>query len=142
MSLRSHMIYILYFVACAVVWLAYVVGKSEGRRAANRSAIDHGTWVELLKPTKASVYSGESPLIFSAGIQGVVSGVDRWGRVSIWIAEPWLGVTGARQIFEVAELAKLAVIPLSNVDSGERGQTLTALQEHEASVAQILAELL
>lgn len=72
------MFYILYFVACAVVWLAYVVGKSEGRRAANRSATDHGTWVEVVKPIKASVHIGESPRVVSPGIQGIVSGVDKW----------------------------------------------------------------
>ena len=128
------MLVIYAIIAVAVFcWVAYLIGKADGKTEANCSAIGYGTWVEVVKPVK----SGQ--LTISPGTQGIVYGVDKWGRVGLWIAQPWVDVTGTTFVGGI-DIGRLAVKPLSSIPDDDKEESFKQLQKFEESNAEFEAK--
>ena len=136
------MIYAILIAGSVIVLLAYILGKARGRNEANRSALGCGAWVEVHEPVRVRVGLGQPKKLVPVGVQGIVSGVDREGRVSVWIAEPWVDLVGLQEVFDIEAIGKLRVKPPSHVDAEIRAQTFQELRESKEKFAERLAEYL
>jgi hypothetical protein len=128
-------------VICAVICIALVVayhfGRREGVREANRIAIQRGAWIEVVRPVKCS--QGQLPV----GFQGIVTGIDKWGRRSVWIAAPWVEIWGKHpQVYLIEELIGLRARPWHSIDADTRDRTLKALAVWEAEMQDLREALL
>lgn len=73
------------------------------------------------------------------GTQGVVSGVDKWGRFHVWIAEPWVDLYGNRRSLDrISDFSAVRVIPYSRVSDDLLRDTLKSLQEFESEARDTL----
>ena len=119
-----------------LLWIAYRLGKIEGRKEANRSGLGKGTWVEVVKQLKADV-NGKTGII-PPGVQGIVSGVDKWGRISIWIGEPWVKIQGMQEAYAIENIDRLAIKPLNHIDE----ETFKKYCANKAESAEMYTRLL
>jgi hypothetical protein len=110
---------------------AFYAGRRFGILEANRSAAVLGAWVVVKRPVACKAPSSDTESIMPAGIQGLVTGVDKWGKLSIWIGQPWSGLCGPK-VYGVTDMASLRVQPLSTVPREILDPTLTALAKWEA----------
>lgn len=102
--------------------VAYQQGRREGLREANKSAIRRGAWIEIVKPVKCTAG------LLEPGIQGIITGVDAWGRPSLWIAKPWAEVWGKHlHVYLREDLSAMRTRPLHSVARDSRESTLQAL---------------
>jgi len=126
------MIWLLLLIALVAVASAYVLGKRDGVIEANRIAVAPGAWVEVVKPLRCS--DGVIPV----GTQAIVAGCDRWGRLSLWIAEPWAAASRlSPEVHRVENLAALRTRPMSAVPNDVLEPTVQALAKFEATMQEL-----
>jgi len=123
-------------VVCTIV--AYYVGRREGIRHANRSAIQRGAWVGIVHDVKCIGGSW-----VPGGVQGIITGVDRWDRLSLWIAEPWVKLWGkSPQVYGIHNLTRLRARPLHSVEAEMRDATLCVSAKWESEMKDSIDMLL
>lgn len=80
------------FISLLAVTLAffgfYAIGKRSGILEANRSAFYPGVWVQVVKPLRCWVGHREKSRTIPTGTEGVITSVDRWGNLTLWIGKP------------------------------------------------------
>lgn len=116
---------------------AYVAGKRHGRFEANKQAIGPGTWVEARR--NIHYPHGNSGGEIEPGTQALVTGTDRWERLSLWIASPWAENTweGHPKVYGIEDYADFRIVPPWRVRPENRRDTLQALAHWEKLSAEI-----
>ena len=125
----------LFILAALAVVVAYAMGRRDGVLEANRSSCGPGQWVCVKKPLKCHV-DQKGTITLPPGTQAIVSsGRDQWGRISLWVAEPWatdfraslLGTVP--KVHHVEDLQALRVIAPLYVSADIRESTIKRLRE-------------
>lgn len=127
--------------ATTVTVAAYLLGKRRGRTETNEQAIGPGTWVEVQR--RVHYPHGNSGGKIEPGTQGIVTGTDKWGRLSVWIASPWAENTweGHPLVHGIEDYGAFRIIPPWRIDPEHRGNTLEALARWEEVYTEIEASL-
>ena len=122
-----------------VVFVAYRVGRHDGIADANRSAIRPGAWVSVVEPVSYQAGPDKTASVLPVGTQAVVTGIDKWHRVHLWIASPWARSYGwtIPQVFAIKQFTRLRALPISSVPTEIREETLRSLQDWQATTTEV-----
>ena len=81
--------------------------------------------------------------MLKVGVQGLVTGIDKWNRIALWIAQPWVkSYKFGPQVYHIEDLAALRAMPLQAVNAEMRDQTLAAYLTWDAKLQQVAGDLL
>jgi hypothetical protein len=139
--MQQLLIPLVILAAYAIFFAIYSLGKAHARRAILRASIGIGTWVKIVRPVKAMTKLGKPATTIEAGIQAIVSDIDKWGRVSIWIAEPWVEMLGFKQAYQIENIERLAIIPLDKIDKEDFAKTIKGFQANQQEYAELLRKI-
>ena len=132
-------------IVVVLIGLAYWSGYHKGHSTTIQSTLDIGSWVEITD--KIIVKMGNNPAsILQPGTEAIVTGKDKWGRISIWIAKPWAHLydgSGSKGVkfSGIESFTKLKIKPTNRIDKKIYEETLQALTEYEEIVGSLLSNM-
>ena len=130
---------VFWALAAASIWAAYWIGRREGVRDANHQAVVPGSWVVFVKDASCE---GHKNRTIPSGVQAVVTGVDKWDRLSLWIAEPWAESWGeVPKVYQVTDWSSFRAKPMHTVPKESLDPTLSALEAWETKVEDMTERL-
>lgn len=107
------MAWLIVLVLCTGI--AYFMGKESATSEINQRTVREGVWVQVLSDTKSRFREDDRTL--TAGTLGIVTGRDKWGRLSLWVATPQIDDLGKiPQVFDV-DMARVRAIPSEILDT-------------------------
>ncbi len=132
-----------WILAIAAAALAgYLAGRRAGILNANRSAVIVGSWVEVARSVSCRPAGSGRARKLPVGTQAVVTGIDKWGRVSLWVAHPWAPEWKPfPEVHDITDLAGLRAKPLHGVPTEIRDRTFDALITWATKVQETEARL-
>lgn len=114
--------------AVGALVLTYHLGKRKGVKETNREAAGPGTWIELRKEVKAPGIGDDEPETIRVGTQGVITSIDKWGRYSFWIAEPWTKFKdGIPAVYAIDDYSAFRIRAPWRIDEDIHADTMQAL---------------
>jgi hypothetical protein len=112
--------------------VAYALGRRSGILEANRSALYPGVWVQVVKPLRCWEGQRERSRIIPPGTEAVITRVDKWGHLTLWIGKPWARDWGVfPEAHSIENLAALRARPIARGD-GIQKSTFEAIAEWES----------
>jgi hypothetical protein len=129
------MMTVILILAALAIAAAFHIGRRTGRAEITRESIGRGTWIEFTKPSKS--HSFEKTIEIPAGVQGVISSIDKWNRFSILVGKPWADLFHDRSLYQISDFSSLRIVPLSRVQEGILNETLETLRQRDIEVAQL-----
>ena len=123
MQLYIDLIFYSTPVVIIIGLLIFHWGRFSGVRQANKASLGVGTWLEF--NNRSTGTPSKNPIG-----QGVVIGKDKWGRYTVWIAEPWVELNqGKKRYFALNDYSGICILPPSRISADVLDLTMKALRE-------------